>query len=202
LVGAFNVSNSLAALGTAIAAGIEIEVALGALASVPSVPGRMTSIDAGHPFGVIVDYAHTPESLEKVLRLLRSLRPNGRLIAVFGSAGERDAVKRPIQGRVAAEHADIAVITNEDPRYEDAEAIIREIAAGSVGAGAVKGETMHCVVERREAIALAFDLARPGDTILLAGKGHERSIIWNGVKHPWDEAAVARELLAERGWSV
>jgi UDP-N-acetylmuramoyl-L-alanyl-D-glutamate--2,6-diaminopimelate ligase len=201
LVGAFNVSNSLAALGAAIAAGVGIEQALAALATVPAVPGRMTSIDAGQPFGVIVDYAHTPESLEKVLRLLRSLRPEGRLIAVFGSAGERDAVKRPIQGRVAAELADFAVITNEDPRYEDAEAIIREIAAGATAAGAVEGETVHCVVERRDAIALAFDLARPDDTILLAGKGHERSIIWNGVKHPWDEAAIARVLLAERGWA-
>jgi UDP-N-acetylmuramoyl-L-alanyl-D-glutamate--2,6-diaminopimelate ligase len=201
LVGAFNVSNALAALGTAIAAGVEIEPALAALASVPPIPGRMTSIDCGQPFGVIVDYAHTPESLEKVLRLLRTLRPEGRLIAVFGSAGERDAVKRPIQGRVAAELADIAVITNEDPRYEDAEAIIRQIAAGAIAAGAVEGETVHCVVERRDAVALALDLAQPGDTILLAGKGHERSIIWNGVKHPWDEATVARELLAERGWA-
>jgi UDP-N-acetylmuramoyl-L-alanyl-D-glutamate--2,6-diaminopimelate ligase len=201
LVGAFNVSNSLAALGTAVAAGLEIGEAIQALATVPAIPGRMTSIDSGQPFGVVVDYAHTPESLEKVLRLLRSLRPDGRVIAVFGSAGERDAVKRPIQGRVAAEHADVAVITNEDPRFEDAEAIIREIAAGSISAGAVEGETVHCVVERRDAISLAFELARPGDTILLAGKGHERSIIWNGVKHPWDEATVARELLAERGWT-
>jgi UDP-N-acetylmuramoyl-L-alanyl-D-glutamate--2,6-diaminopimelate ligase len=201
MVGEFNMSNALAALGTAIAAGVAIEPAIAALASTPAIPGRMTPVDGGQPFGVIVDYAHTPESLDKVLRLLRRLRPAGRLIAVFGSAGERDAIKRPIQGRVVAELADIAVITNEDPRYEDAETIIRQIAAGSIAAGAVDGETVHCVVERRDAIALALDLALPGDTILLAGKGHERSIIWNGVKHPWDEAAIARELLAERGWT-
>jgi UDP-N-acetylmuramoyl-L-alanyl-D-glutamate--2,6-diaminopimelate ligase len=102
---------------------------------------------------------------------------------------------------VAAELADIAIITNEDPRFEDAESIIREIAAGAIEAGAVDGESMHCVVERREAIALAIDLARPGDTVLLAGKGHERSIIWNGVKHPWDEATVAYNELANRGWA-
>jgi UDP-N-acetylmuramoyl-L-alanyl-D-glutamate--2,6-diaminopimelate ligase len=171
------------------------------LASVQAVPGRMSSIIAGQPFGVIVDYAHTPESLEKVLRLLRSLRPEGRLIVVFGSAGERDAVKRPIQGRVAAQMADIAVITTEDPRYEDAETIIRDIAAGAYEVGGIEGETVHRITDRRDAIALAMSLAGTGDTILLAGKGHERSIIWNGTKHPWDEATVAREELARLGWT-
>ena len=201
LVGTFNVSNSLAALGSAIACGVDAGEASASLASVPPIPGRMTSIDAGQPFGVIVDYAHTPESLEKVLRLLRELRPSGRLIVVFGSAGERDAVKRPIQGRVAAQLADIAIITNEDPRYEDAEAIIHEIADGAIAAGAMEGETLHRVIERRDAIALAMALADADDTILLAGKGHERSIIWDGIKHPWDEATVAREELARLGWA-
>ncbi len=184
-----------------MAAGVEPGDAVDALRTVPPVPGRMTAVDAGQPFGVIVDYAHTTESLDKVLRLLRSLRPDGRLIVVFGSAGERDPIKRPIQGRVAAELADIAIITNEDPRFEDAESIIREIAAGAIEGGAVEGEDVHCVVERRDAVALAMDIARPGDTILLAGKGHERSIIWNGIKHPWDEAAVAYDELAKRGWA-
>ena len=200
LVGTFNVSNSLAALGAAMGSGLDFEQAVADLSSVPPIPGRMTAVDAGQPFGVIVDYAHTPESLEKVLRLLRELRPDGRLISVFGSAGERDAVKRPMQGRVSAELADISIITNEDPRYEDAASILHEIATGSLEAGGVEGETVHCIVERREAIGLAFDLAGPGDTVLLAGKGHERSIIWNGVKHPWDEEAVACEELATRGW--
>jgi UDP-N-acetylmuramoyl-L-alanyl-D-glutamate--2,6-diaminopimelate ligase len=129
------------------------------------------------------------------------LRPEGRLIVVFGSAGERDAVKRPIQGRVAATLADIAIITNEDPRFEDAEAIIQEIAEGAYEAGGVEGATVLCIVERRNAISRALEIARDGDTILLAGKGHERSIIWNGVKHPWDEASVAREELTKRGWA-
>ena len=145
---------------------------------------------------MIVDYAHTPESLEKVLKLLRHLRPAGRLIAVFGSAGERDTVKRPIQGRVAATLADHAIITSEDPRFEDAGAIIDQIADGATEAGGTEGKTFDCIVDRRAAIAHAFGIAGPGDTVLLAGKGHEQSIIWNGVKLPWDEATVAREELA------
>ena len=201
LVGPFNVSNALAALGIAMASGIRLAEGTAALASVPPIPGRMTSIDAGQPFGVIVDYAHTPESLDKVLRLLRDLRSPGRLIVVFGSAGERDAIKRPLQGKVAAERADIAIITNEDPRFEDAEAIIREIAAGAFAAGGIENESVFCVTERRDAIALAFRLAQRADTILLAGKGHERSIIWDGRKLPWDEATVAREELANLGWT-
>lgn len=201
LIGTFNVANALAALGTATACGVNLADGTAALATVPAIPGRMTSIEAGQPFGVIVDYAHTTESLDKVLRLLRTLRPSGRLIVVFGSAGERDAIKRPLQGQVAANLADIAVITNEDPRYEDAEAIIHEIAVGAFDAGGVEGETVYCVTDRREAIALALRLAHRGDTILLAGKGHERSIIWDGVKHPWDESAVARDELAKLGWA-
>jgi UDP-N-acetylmuramoyl-L-alanyl-D-glutamate--2,6-diaminopimelate ligase len=105
-------------------------------------------------------------------------------------------VKRPIQGRVATELADIAVITNEDPRFENPDSILREIAAGAISAGGVEGDSFHCVADRRAAIALAFALAGPGDTVLLAGKGHEQSIIQDGVKHPWDESTVAREELA------
>jgi UDP-N-acetylmuramoyl-L-alanyl-D-glutamate--2,6-diaminopimelate ligase len=201
LVGEFNVANALAALGTAVAAGVELDAACAALASVSQIPGRMSSIACGQPFSVIVDYAHTPESLAKVLRLLRRLNPGGSLIAVSGSAGERDTTKRPMQGRVSAELADISIFTNEDPRFEDAESIIREIAAGARQAGGVEGRSIHCIIERREAIGKAIELARPGDTILLAGKGHERSIIWNGVKQPWDEAAVARDELAKAGWT-
>ena len=129
------------------------------------------------------------------------MRPTGRLIAVFGSAGERDTTKRPIQGSIAAELADVVVVTNEDPRFEAAETIIDEIVAGAVLAGAVPGRTVFAITERREAITRAFQLAAQGDTVLLAGKGHERSIIWNGVKHLWDEQRVALELLADLGWT-
>jgi UDP-N-acetylmuramoyl-L-alanyl-D-glutamate--2,6-diaminopimelate ligase len=201
LIGTFNVSNALAALGAAVAQGVDAMSAVESLSSAPPVPGRMVLIDHGQPFSVVVDYAHTPESLRKVLTLLRDLRPDGRLIAVYGSAGERDAIKRPIQGRVVAELADISIITNEDPRYEDAESILAEIAAGAYAVGGEQGSSVFTIVERRDAIRKALELARPGDTVLLAGKGHERSIIWNGVKHPWDEASVASEELAAMGWS-
>jgi UDP-N-acetylmuramoyl-L-alanyl-D-glutamate--2,6-diaminopimelate ligase len=199
--GAFNVCNALAAIGASLATGVALDQAISSIGSVPAVPGRMSVIDCGQPFAVVVDYAHTPESLEKVLELLRKLRPSGKLIAVYGSAGERDVIKRPIQGRVVAELADISIITNEDPRYEDAESIIEEIALGAYAAGGVEGDSVYSVIERREAIRTAFALALPGDTVLLAGKGHERSIIWSGIKHPWDEASVAREELAVLGWS-
>ena len=106
-----------------------------------------------------------------------------------------------MQGRVSADLADVSIFTNEDPRFEDAESIIRDIASGAIGAGGREGSSVHCIVERREAIRLAIRLADFGDTILLAGKGHEQSIIWNGVKHPWDEATVAREELARAGWT-
>jgi UDP-N-acetylmuramoyl-L-alanyl-D-glutamate--2,6-diaminopimelate ligase len=201
MIGSFNVSNALAALGAAVAQGVHATSAVESLSTAPPVPGRMALIDQGQPFGVVVDYAHTPESLSKVLQLLRDLRPDGRLIAVYGSAGERDAIKRPIQGRVVAELADISIITNEDPRYEDAESILADIAAGAYAVGGERGKSVFTIVERRDAIRKALELARAGDTVLLAGKGHERSIIWNGVKHPWDEASVAREELAAKGWS-
>jgi UDP-N-acetylmuramoyl-L-alanyl-D-glutamate--2,6-diaminopimelate ligase len=129
---------------------------------------------------------------------LRALHSSGRVIAVFGSAGERDVEKRPLQGKIAAQLADISVITSEDPRFEDADAIIAQIAAGAEAAGAVAGKSLFCRTDRREAIQLALDLAHPGDCVLLAGKGHERSIIWGREKLPWDEAAVARELLRTR----
>jgi UDP-N-acetylmuramoyl-L-alanyl-D-glutamate--2,6-diaminopimelate ligase len=168
---------------------------------VPAVPGRMARIDAGQPFRVIVDYSHTPESLAKVLRLLRQLHPAGRLIAVFGSAGERDVEKRPMQGAVSARLADVTIVTSEDPRFEDPDDIIMQIANGAQEAGAKPGETLFTRTDRREAVQLAFALAEPDDCVLLAGKGHEGSIIWGRQKVPWNEAQVARELLADAGFA-
>jgi UDP-N-acetylmuramoyl-L-alanyl-D-glutamate--2,6-diaminopimelate ligase len=196
LVARFNVSNCLAAIAVARAHGLAPELIADVLAHAPSVPGRMQRIDAGQPFTVVVDYAHTPDSLEKVLTVLRPLTA-GHLIAVFGSAGDRDRVKRPLMGAVAARLADFAVITDEDPREEDAAAILREIARGAEEAGARAGEQFIEVVDRRKGIAAAFALARPGDTVLLAGKGHEQSIIIGREKIPWDDGRIARELLAE-----
>ncbi|HEY7355981.1 MAG TPA: cyanophycin synthetase, partial [Ktedonobacterales bacterium] len=164
-------------------------------------PGRMERVDCGQPFTVIVDYAHNPDSLGQVLRLLRPLTP-GRLIAVFGSAGERDTQKRPQQGAISARLADLTFLTDEDCREEDPQQILHEIAAGALEAGATAGKNLWLIVDRRQAIAAAFDAARPGDTVLLAGKGHEHSIIVGRESLPWDEREVARELLRERWTSA
>ena len=195
LIGDFNIANAVCAAGIAIAADVSLPQIAEALSTAPPVPGRMAVVEAGQPFTVVVDYAHTPEALEKVLLLLRSLHPGGRLIVVFGSAGERDVDKRPLQGSVAAKLADIAVVTSEDPRFEDPESIIAQIAEGAKAAGAREGATLFRRTDRRDAIQLAFDHARAGDCVLLAGKGHEGSIIWGREKLPWDEVAVARSLL-------
>ena len=200
LPGAFNVHNALAALALAEAEGIDPGAAAAAIGSVTGVPGRMERIDAGQPFGVVVDYAHTADSLEKVLRTLRPLTTS-RLIVVFGSAGERDRVKRPAMGRVAAELADLAIVADEDPRLEDPRAINEAIADGARQAGARDGETLWVIDDRRQAVAHAIGLAKAGDMVLLAGKGHEGSIFYGTEKRPWDEREVARQELAAAGFS-
>ncbi len=194
LVGHFNVSNCLAAIATAYSLGIAPERIAETLATVQGVTGRMERIDEGQPFTVIVDYAHTPDSLEKVLHILRPLT-NGKLMVVFGSAGERDLQKRPIMGHIAAQFADFFVITDEDPRGENRFTILQEIAEGARTIGKREGQDFLCIADRREAIAAAFAQAGPGDTVLLAGKGHEQSIIVGTTKLPWDDRRVARELL-------
>jgi UDP-N-acetylmuramoyl-L-alanyl-D-glutamate--2,6-diaminopimelate ligase len=197
LVGRFNVSNSLAAIATSYSQGITLDVIARGLATVQGVTGRMESIDEGQPFAVIVDYAHTPDSLEKVLATLRPLT-KGRLYVVFGSAGERDLQKRPIMGRIAAQMTDFFVITDEDPREEDRERILREIAEGAMAVGKQEGRDFLCIADRTEAIQAAIARAQVGDTILLAGKGHEQSIIVGREKLPWDDRKVARTLLSHR----
>jgi UDP-N-acetylmuramoyl-L-alanyl-D-glutamate--2,6-diaminopimelate ligase len=193
--GRFNVSNALAALAIAHVEGVAWPVAVEALRDTAGVPGRMERIDAGQPFAVVVDYAHTADSLGKVLRMLRPVT-RGRLIAVFGSAGERDPTKRPAMGRVGAELADLTIVTDEDPRLEDPRAINEAIADGARAAGAVDGESLLVIDDRREAIAHAIGLAREGDVVLLAGKGHETSIFHGGEKLPWDDRQVARDAIA------
>ena len=160
----------------------------------------MQRIEAGQPFSVIVDYAHTEDSLRKVLEVLRPLT-RGRLIAVFGSAGERDPTKRGSMGRVAANLADLVIVTDEDPRLEDPRAINEEIADGARSAGADDGKTLWVIDERRDAIGHAIGLAVRGDVVLLAGKGHEASIFYGTEKRPWDEAGVARQALHDAGWT-
>lgn len=202
LIGRFNLANALCAVGVSLALKVPLAEIASRLSNVPAVPGRMAPLVMGQPFSVVIDYAHTPESLAKVLELLRSLEPDGRIITVFGSAGERDTTKRPIQGRVAAELGDVVVVTDEDPRHEDPRQIIAEIAAGARAGGARDGETLFEIVDRAEAIRHALSLAKPGDQVLLAGKGHEKSIITGHEKRPWDEAAVARDALCDLGWDA
>jgi UDP-N-acetylmuramoyl-L-alanyl-D-glutamate--2,6-diaminopimelate ligase len=200
LVASYNIANCLAAITVGYLFGVPTERMAQALAVFPGVSGRMERIEMGQPYSVIVDYAHTADSLEKVLSVLRPLT-SGRLIVVFGSAGDRDRVKRPVMGAVAARLADFAIITDEDPREEDAAAILREIAAGAERAGWREGDQFLCIVGRRAGIGAAFARARNGDTVLLAGKGHEQSIIIGKEKHPWDDRQVAREVLASRGFT-
>jgi UDP-N-acetylmuramoyl-L-alanyl-D-glutamate--2,6-diaminopimelate ligase len=203
--GEFNVYNALAALASGCTLDVPFETALNALAAQRGVDGRMQRIEAGQPFEVIVDFAHTPDSLERVLTLLRR-QTNGRVLVVFGSAGERDVQKRPWMGRIAAQLSDFAVFADEDPRLENRDKIVSDIAAGAAEVGAREGRDYLCCPERRDAIREAFSRAHPGDTVLLAGKGHENSIIGqrDGTLHtfPWNEARVARELLAELGFAA
>jgi UDP-N-acetylmuramoyl-L-alanyl-D-glutamate--2,6-diaminopimelate ligase len=172
------------------------------LESVTGVPGRMERIDAGQPFGVIVDYAHTPDSLEKVLDILAPVAAvrGGGLIAVFGSAGERDTIKRPVMGRVAGERARLVVVTDEDPRLEDPDEINRAIAEGAIEAGKTEGRDLLVINDRQAAIDAAMERAKPGDIVLLAGKGHEASIFYGTGKAPWDDREAARTALRSLGY--
>jgi UDP-N-acetylmuramoyl-L-alanyl-D-glutamate--2,6-diaminopimelate ligase len=164
----------------------------------------MERIEAGQPFGVIVDYAHSPASLQGVLDLLAPIAAarGGGLVAVFGSGGERDTAKRAVMGRIAGERCRLVVATDEDPRGEDGQAIVEEIVRGAESAGRRRGVDVLGIADRREAIAAAFERARPGDVVLLAGKGHEPAILYADHATPWDESAVARETLATMGWSA
>ena len=202
LPGRFNVYNSLAAVCTGITLGLSLEEIKRGLESVKGVPGRMESIIVSEtqPFSVIVDYAHNPDSLEQVLKTLRPLTP-GRLIVLFGSAGERDLSKRSMQGAVAARLADFAIFTNEDPRLEDENKIIAEIAVGAEKLGWQEGSQFLNIADRRIAIKTAFERARAGDTVLLAGKGHEQCIIIGPEKVPWDDREEARAALQTLGFS-
>ena len=189
LPGDFNVANALAALAAAHALGIGVADAAASLSSATQVPGRFEPIDEGQRFGVLVDYAHTPDSLENVLRAARRLT-EGRVISVFGCGGDRDREKRPLMGRAGAELSDLAVVTSDNPRSEDPEAIIAEILAGI--------DDREVVVEpdRRAAIALALARAGDGDTVVIAGKGHEQGQEFEGGrKIPFDDREVAREEL-------
>jgi len=163
------------------------------------VTGRMDYVALGQPFDVVVDYAHTPGAFERLFPWVRSVS-RGRIIAVFGSAGERDAGKRPMQGRAAARWCDVVVLTDEDPRGEDRMSILGGIAAGCEGK--TRGTDLFLEPDRPAAIRLAFDLARPGDAVLLLGKGHEGSIIGPAGSAAWDERAEAERALCAMGYGA
>ncbi len=204
LAGRFNAANALAVVALGEAVGLDAEAVRGGLAALAGVPGRMERLELGQPFGVIVDYAHSPASLQTVLDLLAPVAAaqGGGVIAVFGSAGERDTAKRPLMGRIAAERARLVVVTDEDPRGEDRDAIIDEIARGAEHGGMRRGHDLLLIADRRAAIEAAFERARPGDVVLLAGKGHERSIIGASGPVAWDERAEAEAALRHMGYRL
>jgi UDP-N-acetylmuramoyl-L-alanyl-D-glutamate--2,6-diaminopimelate ligase len=189
LVGDYNASNLLVALGCLRALGVPLADAAAALGTVTPVPGRMQRV-AAHGIDVIVDYAHTPDALEKVLAALRPLARGrgGRLLCVFGCGGDRDPTKRPLMGGIAARLADTVIVTSDNPRSEEPQAIVAQVLAGAPGATAI--------VDRREAIATAVRGARSGDVLLVAGKGHEDYQEVRGVRHPFSDLAEAQAALA------
>ncbi len=191
LPGRFNVLNVLGAVAAVRALGVDDATIAEALTHAVRVPGRFEPVEEGQPFALLVDYAHTPDSLEAVLRAARPLAA-GRVIVVFGAGGDRDRAKRPLMGRVAREGSDVAIVTSDNPRSEDPEAIIAAIVEGS-------GPDVEVIPDRREAIAHAVALAEEGDVVIVAGKGHEQGQEFaDGLVLPFDDVTVAREALRAR----
>jgi UDP-N-acetylmuramoyl-L-alanyl-D-glutamate--2,6-diaminopimelate ligase len=186
LPGAFNVSNAVAAIAALVEAGIPAEAAARGIAELPGVPGRMEKVEAGQPFLALVDYAHTPDAVVTLLDAVRRVTP-GRVIVVLGCGGDRDRGKRPAMGRAAAQGADVAVLTSDNPRSEDPAQILAEMAAGAPDA--------LREVDRRAAIALAVSMAGPGDAVVVAGKGHETGQEAGGAVTPFDDRQVLREVI-------
>ncbi len=216
LPGSFNVYNSLATVGVGRAIGLSKEQIEQGIASLASVEGRMTRVDEGQNFEVIVDYAHTPESFEKLFAEIKPVT-KGKLISVFGSAGRRDEAKRAEQGKIAGKYCDIVIATEEDDRDIDGMEILEQIASGAEKSGKTNGKNLFLVHKREEAVQKAIDIAQNGDVILLLGKGHEKSILTNGpdaalhrdelqndndprrvVKRDYDEVKVAQKALKNR----
>jgi UDP-N-acetylmuramyl-tripeptide synthetase len=191
LLGRFNVSNLLGALGAALALGIPKEVAARGLGSLAGVPGRLERVVAGQDFTVIVDYAHTDDALKNLLETVRELAPK-RVITVFGCGGDRDRTKRPLMGAVASRLSDAVIVTSDNPRSEPPEAILEEIRRGMPPS---RGALAEFVVDRREAIARALEMARPGSAVVIAGKGHETVQALRDRSVPFDDRQVVRDIL-------
>ena len=216
LPGSFNVYNSLAAVGAGLALGLNPRQIEEGIASLHAVEGRMTKVDEGQDFSVIVDYAHTPESFEKIFAEVKPLTEK-RLICVFGSAGRRDEAKRAKQGEIAGKWCDVVFVTEEDDRDIDGEEIMQQIASGAVRSGKVIGKDVLTVHDREKAVQQAINMAKAGDLVMLLGKGHEKSILYNGpqatelrslpqddgdkrrvLKRPYDEVEVAKKAIKNR----
>ncbi|QQR52903.1 UDP-N-acetylmuramoyl-L-alanyl-D-glutamate--2,6-diaminopimelate ligase [bacterium] len=199
LPGSFNVSNSLAAAAVGQALGLSAPQIVRGIGALKTVEGRMNQIDVGQDFAVIVDFAHTPDSFDKILASMRDLT-QGRLIVMFGSAGRRDVSKRGKQGAIAGKWADVVVITEEDDRDVDGQEIMDQIAGGAESAGKVRNTNLFLVPDRTDAINFAVNKARfgQGDTVLLLGKGHEKTIERADGEHPWDELDTARQAVKQR----
>lgn len=195
ITGMFNVYNVMAAIGAALAENIETAVIKRALEKFGSVAGRFELVDEGQPFAVVVDYAHTPDGLENILQTAKEFA-EGRIIAVFGCGGDRDRTKRPIMGALAARYADYAVVTSDNPRSEEPDAILKEIETGIKEAGATP-DKYTLIVDRKTAIREALNMAQPEDIILIAGKGHETYQILKDKTIDFDDREVAREILKE-----
>lgn len=192
LVGGFNVDNMLATISVGVAIGMTSAQITEGLQRVVPLPGRFEPVNIGQDFTVIVDYAHTPDALENVLRESRRMT-NGRVLCAFGCGGDRDRVKRPIMGEIATRLADYTVITSDNPRTEDPDAIIDEIAAGATG-----GNHFECIESRRIALRRVIGMAQSGDVVIIPGKGHEPYQEISGVRYPYDDRVEARKALEER----
>lgn len=197
LVGGYNVANCLAAIAaTAVVLGVGPRAVRAGITALAGVPGRMETIDLGQDFTAIVDFAHTPNALREALRAARGLT-DGRVIAVFGSAGLRDREKRRLMAEVSGDLADLTVLTAEDPRTESLAAILAEMAAGVESRGGVEGKTYWRIPDRGEALRFAVGIARPGDLVMACGKGHEQSMCFGTREYPWDDRVAMRAALAE-----
>ncbi|HEV2007062.1 MAG TPA: cyanophycin synthetase, partial [Candidatus Limnocylindrales bacterium] len=200
--GRFNAHNAVAVVGLGLGWGLDLDLVAAGLAGLPGVPGRMEAVVRGQPFHVVIDYAHTPGSLDAVGRELGELAAphGGGVISVFGASGERDTGKRPLMGRVAGARSRLVIVTEDDSRNEDPAAIFEAIVTGTEAAGLQRDHEVFVIPDRRAAIAEAFARARPGDVVLLAGKGHETWNIGPSGVEPWSEREVAETALAELGY--
>jgi UDP-N-acetylmuramoyl-L-alanyl-D-glutamate--2,6-diaminopimelate ligase len=202
LTGQFNVYNALAAVGVGEALQLDPEALRAGLSALERVPGRLQRVEAGQPFTVYVDFAHTPGALAAALDSLapHAAARGGGLISVFGSPGARDTLKRPMMGRAAGERSRVVVLADDDPRDEDRMGILEQIAVGAEEAGRRRGQDLFLIPDRDKAIRQAFELARPGDIVLLAGMGHVDRIMTAEGRKPWNESEIARQILVDMGY--